>query len=78
MNQSVLGTYSKKVVNGQITFDNLIFNSNPGDVNVEYLIDSPALDSEVLTLQYGSSYNQTNIVASFRFCQPGEIQTGNT
>ena len=77
MNQSVSGTNSKKAVNGEISFDDLSFISNPGDVNVEFSIKSSALDHEVLSLQYGNFYNQTNIVASFRNCQPGEIQRGN-
>jgi hypothetical protein len=76
-NQTVLGTTSIKVTNGVAIFDDLIFQSAPGDTNIEFEVTSSALDEIVLQLQYNSNWTQSPIVVSFRYCQPGEIEREN-
>ena len=76
-NQSVTGTTTKKIVKGIATFDELIFESYPGDTNIEFKITSSALKQNVLELQYGVNFSQAPITVNFRYCQPGEIIQGN-
>ena len=66
-NQTVLGTTVKKVINGVVTFDDLVFISHPGDADIKFEVYSSALNQKVLDLQYGSSLTQTSIKATFRF-----------
>ena len=76
-NQAVLGTTAKKMINGVVTFDDLVFISYPGDTDIEFEVYSNVLNQKVLDLQYGNSLPKTFIKASFRFCEPGEIQRDN-
>ena len=76
-NQSVTGTTAKKVTKGVAEFDELIFQSYPGDTNIEFKITSNALKRSVLALQYGVNFSQAPITVNFRYCQPGEIIQGN-
>ena len=76
--QTVLGSGVKKLTNGQATFDNLIFVSNPGDEHIEFRLSSKAVDATKIQLQYGVSSLQDSIDVSFRWCQPGEMHVSNT
>lgn len=76
INQSVAGTNVKRVTNGVATFDDLVFKSYPGDANIKFVLSSNALKSNMLSLQYGSSFTQAPLTVNFRYCKPGEIIQG--
>ena len=73
---NVLGTNSVRVTNGEATFDNLIFYSHPGDQDIKFNIESPALDKEKLSTVI-EDYTPENIIVNFRFCKPGEYIVSN-
>ena len=64
---SIDGTLRAVTSQGVATFDELIFNSKPGTVNVSFEIDSAAVDKDKVNLQYNGTVNQNTIDASFRF-----------
>ena len=74
---SVSGINEIKVVEGSITFSDLIFTSQPGDVDVQFELTSKALDFDVLRLKFGDDYAQDPISVSFRYCMPGEYLLNN-
>ena len=70
---SMKGTNSGLLRNGVATFNNLIFNTQPGSTNIQFIASSKAIDSVKVKEVYGSVSNNL-ISVNFRFCKPGEIQ----
>ena len=70
---SMKGTNSGLLRNGVATFNNLIFNTQPGSTNIQFIASSKAIDSIKVKEVYGS-VSSNLISVNFRFCKPGEIQ----
>jgi hypothetical protein len=75
-NTTVLGSTVRTVHQGVTTFDTLIFEAQPGTALVNYSLTSDAIDMTVMRRQYGSDYKLEDVVVNFRFCKPGETETG--
>ena len=76
-NTLVSGSTSVKVSKGVATFDNVIFTSFPGKANISFGLTSNAIDLAKAKRQISSNYTLSDILVSFRFCKPGEIQANN-
>ena len=70
---SMKGTNSGLLRNGVATFNNLIFNTQSGSTNIQFIASSKAINSVKVKEVYGSVSNNL-ISVNFRFCKPGEIQ----
>ncbi|CAI2376317.1 unnamed protein product [Moneuplotes crassus] len=75
-NASVTGIDYAQVKNGVGTFDNLVLQAAPGKTGIEYRAFSKSIDSNLVTRVYGS-VNRNLITVDFRWCQPGEMYSGN-
>ena len=76
-NTLVSGSTSVKVSKGVAIFDNVIFTSYPGKANIFFGLSSNAIDLAKAKRQISSNYTLNDILVSFRFCKPGEIQANN-
>lgn len=74
--QLVLGATSKKLIGGEVTFDDLVFVSSPGNTNVKFKISSEVINMRTVRLAI-ANYSQEPISVSFRYCMPGEIIENN-
>lgn len=76
---SIRGTDSSHLINGKAELDNLIFVGETGLQNAQYRLTSKAINQAVIAEALDNSngeYDNT-IDVSFRYCKPGEIQTGS-
>ena len=77
-NTQVIGTSTTNLVSGVGSFNNIIFVGEPGSTNVRFGLDSKSIDLNVAKRELGLNYTLNNVILSFRYCKPGEIQIGNT
>ena len=80
-NTSVRGIYFVKFIIGTAKFDEIEFIAKPGSENVIFNITSKALDTNIISAglsQYITDSNEflSNILATFRYFEPGEIEAG--
>jgi hypothetical protein len=73
---AVLGTTVYTVNEGVTVIDTLIFEAQPGTAIVNYSLNSDAIDMTVMNKQYEPDYKLEDVLVNFRFCKPGEIETG--
>lgn len=80
INQStvILGQSAIVVNKGEVNFQTLSFEAEPGLNNIEFELTSDAIDIVKMKRQYGEGFKLKNIIAHFRFCKPGEEITGTT
>lgn len=71
------GTTSVTIKNGEAFLNDVTFIANPGTTNVNYKVSSTGINNEVVVKQFGSTFTQNDIIVSFRFCKPGEIEENN-
>ena len=81
-NDRVIGSNTAMFTQGIATFDSLKLTSSPGAKNILFDISSSIINQEKLI--YGVGLTDTNrdqyenrIIASFRYCQPGEFEYQN-
>lgn len=76
-NTTVLGGTSEEIVLGVAHFRGIIFQAKPGSKNVKFGIRSNAINKSKILKQYGVESIQEPLYVSFRFCEPGEVDTDN-
>ena len=74
---SVDGTLRAVTNQGIVRFDELIFNVKPGSNNINFNIDSAAIEKDKVDLRYNGTVHQQMIDASFRFWVSGEIEVND-
>jgi hypothetical protein len=74
----VLGTTVNIFHQGVAKIDLLEFEAQPGTAVVNYSLTPDAIDMNVMRKQYGSDYTLNDVLVNFRYCKPGEIETGVT
>ena len=70
---SILSINNAQLNQGIASFNDLIFQGQPGSSNIKFVASSPAIDTKKIQTIFGSQISDNQIDASFRWCKPGEI-----
>ena len=78
-NSSISGNDYAKFTNGLAVLDDIEFIAKPGSESVIYNLTSNALDFDtisagIMNFEDSASDYINNILATFRYCEPGEIE----
>lgn len=74
---SITGSDVAKIKNGTASFSDLTFVAQAGMKDVEYVLTSKVMSYSILMriLKRLTNEFQNTLIVSFRYCQPGEIET---
>ena len=70
---SILSNNHGQLIEGVTTFNDLIFQGQPGISNVKFAVSSNAIDLDKIQSVFGAQISENHIDVSFRWCKPGEI-----
>jgi hypothetical protein len=79
---SISGIDYAKFTNGIAEFSDIVFVGTPGLKNAEYFVSTRAIDSSIITrtllkIPSDATDYETKLIANFRYCKPGEVQTAS-